>query len=452
MDSITRRRFIGAGGALGMTTLLGACASPGWNGSGDVITMWNNLSDARQNDYFRRHFAEGYHGNYPVQFSPKADSTIDRLIQTALAAGSGPTIIVTPGPSSFVSSYWQAGYLADLGPYAEHYGWREKFAPWALAASEVDGTLVTLPASYETMVFYSNPATLEKLGLEEPTTREEFEAFCAEAHGKGYVPLAAGNADYKGANEWFVGLALNHGAGPEAVYSALSGETKWTDPIFIEAIDRMASYFRRGWFGGGVGLYFTNNFPTVYQQLASGKAAGMLSGTWDFPNLAAYFGKEAGNDATWQWATVPSLGDHVPAIVWDLAIGQSAGVNTNFPSTGAAVDYLNFFTTDLGNIIRSIEEMNFAPPPVHMAASDFSARADPRIVKLYSVLSAAKSIGYTTWTFFPQQTETYMIDYFENVITDRLSAQDYCEGIQSRFARESSEGRVPAAPRPGGLS
>ncbi|WP_432163602.1 ABC transporter substrate-binding protein [Streptomyces tendae] len=433
-----------------MTTLLGACGSPGRGGSGDVITIWNNLSDAQQNDYFRQHFAEGYHGKYPVRFSPKADSTIDRLIQTALAAGSGPTIIVTPGPSSFVSSYWQAGYLTDLGPYAEHYDWRKKFAPWALAASEVDGRLITLPASYETMVFYSNPATLDRLGLEEPRTREEFEAFCTEAHGKGHVPLSAGNADYKGANEWFVGLALNHGAGPEAVHSALSGETHWTDPVFVEAIDRIASYFRRGWFGGGVGLYFTNNFPTIYQQLASGKAAGMLSGTWDFPNLSAYFGKEAGNDAVWQWTTVPSLGDHVPAVVWDLAIGQSAGVNTSFTRTGAAVDYLNFFTTDLVNIIRSIEEMNFAPPPIRIAASDFSTRADPRIVKLYSELSTAKSIGYTTWTFFPQQTETYMIDYFENVITDRMSAKEYCEGIQSRFARELSEGRVPAAPKPGG--
>ncbi|WP_438302382.1 ABC transporter substrate-binding protein [Streptomyces sp. HUAS TT11] len=450
MAPISRRQLLGAGGALGIAALLSACGSTGPGGSSDAITIWNNLADAQQNDYFRKHFAEGYRGTYPVRFSPKADSTIDRLIQTALAAGSGPSIIVTPGPSSFVSSYWSAGYLADLGPYAKKYGWADTFAPWALGASQVDGKLVTLPASYETMVFYSNPATLDKLGLTPPKTQEEFEEFCAEAKGKGHVPLSAGNADYKGANEWFVGLALNHGAGPEAVYSALRGETKWTDPVFVDAIDRMASYFKKGWFGGGVGLYFTNNFPAIYQQLASGKAAGMLSGTWDFSNFGSYFGKAAGNDATWDWTTVPSLGKGVPQVVWDLAIGQSVGINTNFADTPAAADYLDFFTTDVKTIIASVEQMNFEPPPVHISATDFSAKADPRIVRLYSQLSAAKSIGYTTWTFFPQQTETYMIDYFENVITGRLSAKAYCAGIESRFATERAEGRVPDAPKPGG--
>ncbi|AQW56200.1 ABC transporter substrate-binding protein [Streptomyces violaceusniger] len=450
MATISRRQLLGAGGALGAMALLSACGSTDPGGSDDAITIWNNLADAQQNDYFRKHFAEGYRGKYPVRFSPKADSTIDRLIQTALAAGSGPSVIATPGPSSFVSSYWSAGYLADLGPYMRHYGWTDKFAPWALSASQVDGKLVTLPASYETMVFYWNPATLHKLGLAPPKTLEEFENFCSEAKGKGHVPLSAGNADYKGANEWFVGLGLNHGAGPEAVHSALRGETKWTDPVFVDAIDRLASYFKKGWFGGGVDLYFTNNFPTIYQHLASGKAAGMLSGTWDFSNLGSYFGKAAGNDATWDWTTVPSLGKSVPQTVWDLAIGQSIGINTNFRDTAAAADYLNFLTTDLKTIIAGVERMNFEPPPIHISATDFSTKADPRIVRLYSQLSAAKSIGYTTWTFFPQQTETYMIDYFENVITGRLSAKAYCEGIESRFSRERAEGRVPAAPKPGG--
>ncbi|OLS97713.1 hypothetical protein BJF90_42275 [Pseudonocardia sp. CNS-004] len=449
MATITRRRFLGAGAALGVAASLTACGARPAD-SPDAITIWNNLDNAQQNDYFRAHYAEGYRGKFPVQFTPKSGGTIDRLIQTALAAGSGPSIIVTPGPSSFVSAYWSAGYLADLGPYEERYGWGSTFADWALAASRVDGKLVTLPTSYETMVLYSNPATLERLGLDVPTTREEFENFCTEAKAKGHVPVSAGNADYKGANEWFVGVALNHGAGPDAVYSALTGETRWTDPVFVGAIDRMASYFKKGWFGGDVGLYFTNSFPTIYDELATGKAASMLSGTWEFANLAPYFGSAAGNDETWRWATVPSLGDGVPEVVWDLAVGQSAGVNTNFADTAAAADYLNFLTTDLPTIVAGIEQMNFAPPPVHIEATDFSTRADPRIVQLYSELAAATSVGYTTWTFFPQQTETYMIDYFENVITGQLTAAEYCKGIDSRFAMERAKGRVPTAPAPGG--
>ena len=446
----TRRRFLAAGGALGAAALLGACAPAV---SPDLITLWENFLDNRQYDYFRRHFAEDYPGRLPVQVTNKSSNTIDRLIQTALAAGAGPSIIVTPGPSSFVSAYWSAGYLVDLTRHRDRYGWRGKFAPWALAASEVDGKLVTLPGSYESMAFYVNPATLHKLGLTAPTTRDEFENFCAEAKGHDLVPVAAGNADYKGANEWHVGVGLNHGAGPEAVYSALRGETKWTDPVFVHAIERLAGYFTRGWYGGGADRYLTNSFPTVYRQLASGQAASMISGTWEFSSLPAYFGKAAGNPATWDWTPLPSLRDGVPDVVWDLAIGQSVGVNTNAGNVSASIDFLNFMTTNVRSIVASVEQMAFEPPPIHIATSDFSARADPRVVRLYAQLSTAPRIGYTTWTFFPPQTETYMIDYFENVITGGMTAREYCEGIQTRFAAEKAEGRVPTAPKPnGGLS
>jgi len=452
--AISRRQLIAGGGALGAGTLLGACGTSA--ADPHTITIWNNLPDAHQVAYFRRHFAEGYRrsgGRLPVRFTNKPSNTIDRLIQTSLAAGSGPSVIVTPGPSSFVSAYDSAGYLVDLTEYAQRYGWRRKFAAWALAASEVDGRLVTLPTSYETMVFYTNPATLDRLGLEAPGTREEFEHFCAEAKGRGLVPVAAGNADYKGANEWHVGVGLNHAAGPEAVHAALRGETRWTDPVFVDAVEQLASYFKKGWFGGSVDRYLTNGFPAVYRQLANGRAAAMISGSWEFSNLAQYFGKSAGNDADWAWHTVPSLRRGVPTQVWDLAIGQSAGVNTRAGNVAATVDYLDFLTTDKPAIVAGVERVAFEPPPIRITASDFSEAADPRVVRLYAGLSAARSIGYTTWTFFPPTTETYMIDYFENVITGRMSAHEYCAGIQSRFAAERAQGRVPTAPRPdGGLS
>ncbi|HET6740959.1 MAG TPA: hypothetical protein VFH76_18565, partial [Kribbella sp.] len=149
---------------------------------------------------------------------------------------------------------------------------------------------------------------------------------------------------------------------------------------------------------------------------------------------------------------IPSLGAGVHEVVWDLAIGQSAGVNSTTGDVGAAVDFLNFLTTDVARIVKGVEEISFAPPPIHIARKDFGGGADPRIVDLYDQLSTARTIGYTTWTFFPQQTETYMINYWEKVITGSLSAQDYCKGIRDRFTAERQQGRVPTAPKPGGRS
>jgi raffinose/stachyose/melibiose transport system substrate-binding protein len=453
---LNRRDVLSLGGMLGLTMVLASCAGTGGGASGagakgKTVQYWTAFNDAAAEKYFREHAIGEYKGPAEVKLTIKAIDTIDQLMQTALAAGRGPDIILTPGPS-YVTAYKDAGYLLDLAKYAEKYKWNEVLAPWSIDASKIDGTLVTLPTSYESMAFYFNPQVLEKLKLTPPKNRAEFEEFCKEAKGQGVIPIGAGNADWKGANEWHLTVALNHYSGPDAVYSALKGETAWTDPVFVEAVDLLASYFKKGWFAESVESYFTNQFPKVYQQLASGEAAGMISGTWEFASLVPYFGEKAGNDATWDWTTLPSLRDGVPEVVWDLGIGASFGINSKSGSQDAAADYMNFLATDVKMNVAAVEAVNDAPPPIKLDSSDFSAKADERVTRLYTELPQAKTIGYTTWTFYPQETETYMIQEFEKVITDKTSAKDFCAGMQERFAKELKEGKVPAAPSPSGLS
>ena len=445
--TITRRAVLAGGVSAAAVGLLAACAS-GATGTGKTIVFWENLTNSTQVAYFKKNFVQAYK-KFPVQFINKPNNAIDRLIQTSLAAGSGPSVVITPGPSTGVPDYAKAGYLMDLTKYVQKYNWDSVFAPWALDASKIDGKLMSLPTQYETMVFYTNPATISGKGLSVPTDQAGFEDFCTEAKAKGMVPIATGNAEYKGVNEWHAVIALNHGAGPEAVYSALTGKTKWSDPVFVDAIQRYTDYFKKGWFGGGVQAYFTNTFANVYKQLQSGKAAAMMSGTWEFAELPPYFGKAAGNSSTWDWTTIPSLGTGVPPVVWDLAIGQSAAVNSKASNLAGSVDYLNFLTTNKAAILNAVKDQDFEPSPIHIAASDFPAGTDPRIVRLYSQLSAATSIGYTTWTFFPQKTETYLIQYWEQVLTGQLTAAQYCAGIQEAFAKELAAGAVPPAPKPG---
>lgn len=445
----TRRDVLVGGGALAMLGLLSACAAPGARATS--LDYWYYFQDLDQRNYFQKHFIDDYRGSVPVHLTIKSSATIDQLTQVALAAGKGPALVVTPGPSG-VNAYNSAGYIVHLDEYAKQYGWDTKFSGWALDASKVNGKLVTLPTSYESMVFYFKPDVLAKHGLTAPKDRAGFVDFCTEAKAKGLVPIAAGNADYKGANEWHLTVALNHAAGPEAVYSALGGKTKWTDPVFVDAFDQLAKDFQKGWYGGGVQTYFTNQFPKVYSQLASGKAASMISGTWEFSNLAPYFGKGSGNSGDWDYQNVPSLRDGVGSSIWDLGIGQSTGVNTQSGNVPGAVEYLNFLTTDVKTITASIEAMNFQPPPIELTQADFTANADPRTVRLYTELPVATTIGYTTWTFFPQKTETYMINEFEKVLTGSMTAAEFCAGMQTIFAGELKAGTVPVAPAPAGLS
>jgi raffinose/stachyose/melibiose transport system substrate-binding protein len=444
--TISRRNFLILSGATALTPALAACGP----GSGGGLQIWQSFQNQQQQEYFKKERVDAFRGSAEVRMTVKPNETINQLTQTALAAGTGPDLVLTPGPAQ-VAAYAAAGYLLPLEPYAQKYGWESVLAPWALAASRVDGKLMCLPAGHETMIMIYNPATLERNGWTVPTNRTEFEAICTEAKAKGLMPVAAGNADWQAASEWWVTIALNHYAGPDTVYSALQGETPWTDPVFADTINLLKGYYQQGWWGGSIDSYFTNTFPVLYAALASGEAVFMITGSWATSEILPYFGAAAGNDATWDWAPLFPLRDGVPAEVWDLGIGLTLSINAKTANPDAAGEYLNFLETDPKRQAQGIADVSLQPAPVQLSEADFPGSVDERLVRLYTGLSNAATIGYTTWTFWPQQTDTDLYTNFDKVITGQLSTQDYLAGLDEVFREELAAGKVPPAPAPIGL-
>jgi raffinose/stachyose/melibiose transport system substrate-binding protein len=445
--TISRRNFLVLSGATALTPVLASCG--GGSGSGGGLQYWSAFQNQQQQDYFKKERVDAFQGSAKVRLTVKPTDTIDRLTQTALAAGTGPDLVLTAGPAQ-VAAYADAGYLLPLEKYSQKYGWDSMLAPWALAASRVDGKLVCLPGGYETMIMIYNPATLEQHGWKVPTNRSEFEAICTEAKAKGLMPVASGNADWRPASEWWVTFALNHSAGPDAVYSALQGRTRWSDPVFADAINLLNGYYQQGWWGGSVDSYFTNTFPNLYTALASGKAVFMITGSWATSEILPYFGAAAGNDATWDWAPLFPLRDGVPAEVWDLGIGATLSVNAKSANPDAAAEYLNFLESDPKRQAQGIAEASLQPAPIQLSAADFPESVDERLVRLYTRLSNAATIGYTTWTFWPQQTDTDLYTNFDKVITGQLSTKDYLDSLDKVFQSELAAKKVPPAPAPSG--
>jgi raffinose/stachyose/melibiose transport system substrate-binding protein len=447
--TLPRRRFLALSAAAALLPTLAACAGGGR--SAGNIQYWYAFNNQQQRDWFQRNRVDAYPGPVRVDLTVKPSASIDQLTQTALAAGTGPDLVLTAGPAQ-VAAYAGADYLLPLESSARRYGWDKILAPWALAASLVNGALVALPASYETMIMLYNPATLHAHGWTVPRDRGAFEAICSEAKAKGLIPVAAGNADWRPASEWWVTMALNHYAGPDAVHQALQGRMPWSDPLFVDAITLLSRYYQAGWWGGGVDDYFTNSFPTMYAALAAGDAVFMITGSWALSEILPYFGAPAGNDATWDWAPLFPLRDGVPALVWDLGIGETLSINARSHLAEAAAEYLNFLVSEPHRQAEGVADVGFQPAPVHLSTADFPPSVDERQSRLYSELSNAATIGYTTWTFFPQQTDTHSYTYFDKVFTGQLSAADYCAGLDKVFRKELKLGKVPTAPAPNGLA
>lgn len=445
---MTRRSLLQFSMAAAAVGVLSSCA-PGSSSSPSSVNLqyWQAFNSKKIENWWRANVIEAFNDTNPgvkATLVVKQVDTIDRLTQTALAAGKGPDVVLTAGPS-LVKAYKDAGYLAPLDDYAKKFKWEDRLLSWALQTGMIDGKLYAIPTTYETLLTFYNPRTFERHGWTVPKTREEFEAFCADAAGAGVMPVAAGNADYQAASEWFVAIMLNHFAGPDALRQALTGQIRFTDPIFVDAMSTLADWFKKGWFGGSPDAYFTNSFATLYSDLADGKAGLMFTGSWGLGEITSYFGDEAGNDATWDWAPVPQLRDEVPPEVWELSVGGTYSVNAH-GSVDVAASLLDFIASDPKRQGRGLAEAGVSPAAIHMEQSDFPTTIDERVSRLFATVAAATDVGYTTWTFFPQKTDTYIAQSWDKVIAGDLTPADYCAGIDKAFRGEVADGFVAPLP------
>ena len=344
-----------------------------------------------------------------------------------------------------------AQQILPLDDYAKKYGWKELILPWAFEASTYKGKLWSLPNSYETMVIYYNPATFEKYGWKPPTTLDETENLMKEAMGKGLQPITAGKADWSGVNEWFVTMMWNHYSGPDALYQALSGQIKWTDPVFVDAIALLQKWFKAGYIGQSSQDYFTTHFATAYNNLVQGKGLMYWSGTWEFANLPLYFGKAGHNDQNWTWANVPQMRSEVPKVLNELSIGGTYSINAKSKYPDAVADFLGWYFANKKAATLGLKDFGNEPPPLPLTASDFAPGTNPNYVRVYDELatnSKAGNIGYTTWTFWPPKSDTYIINSFDGIITGSMSPKSYCAGLQEVFSKELAAKLVPPLFKP----
>lgn len=365
------------------------------------------------------------------------------VTRTAVTGGAGPDVVISPGPS-FVYEMAAANLILPLEDYAAEWGWNDSFVPWALSLGEVDGTLYSLPNELETLILYYNKTLFEQNGWEAPTTVDELMALSEEIAAAGIVPFAHGNADWRPANEWFVGEFINHVAGPEAVYEALTGARPWTDDAFVEAIDVLNNMQSNGWFFGGLELYYTADEPTRMAALGAGEAAMNIEGTWRFSTIGDYFGEAAGNTNEWDWVPVPSsTGD----AIFDIGIGSTWSINAASPNPDLAAEFLTYlFSPDVQALL--LAQCGSAPAPINMEA-DAMEGVDPRIARafeLFAESSNAGNYGYTTWTFWPPQSDVYIYEEIERVWDGQITTTEYLEGLNTLFSEELAAGDIPPIP------
>jgi raffinose/stachyose/melibiose transport system substrate-binding protein len=363
--------------------------------------------------------------------------------RTAVIGGAGPDVVTTPGPS-FAVELAKAGKLVALDQIATEQGWSDSFVPWALDLGKVDGKLYSIPNEVETLVLYYNKTLFEEKGWTPPKTIDEMMTLAQTIQDDGIIPFAHANQEWRPANEWFVGELLNHGAGPQMVYDALTGKAKWTDPAFVDAITKLDEMQKNDWFMGGLDRYYTTTFNEANSIFANGEAAMKIEGTWWVNDALTFFGEEGGNSNEWDWVPVPSTSGEA---IFDLGIGSTYSINTNSDHQAETAEFLTYyFSPEVQAALATACQL--APAPVSIPPESLS-ELDPRYAGMLQALteaSAANNYGYTTWTFWPPKTEVDLIDNIEKVWAGDMTPEEYLQGLQTRFDEEMAEGTIPPIP------
>jgi len=404
------------------------------------VTVWLNDDDLGQcvkdtiTDGFNA-FSETTEVN--VELQPNVDDTL----RTALAGGAGPDIIPVDSPSSG-QELGRAGLLVPLNGYVTQYGWDERFVPWALELGRVEGELYTLPDSLETLVIWYNKTLFDDNGWEVPATLADLVTLSQTIADAGVVPFSNGFGECLNCMGSLPGAFINHYAGGEVMYQALTGEIPWTDPVFLEAIILLNDMVQNGWFNGGTDRLFTDSFNTAHVTLGSGEAAMYLDGSWFNPDYV--FGEDAGNTNDYDWFPIPTQDGEE---MYVTGVGAAWGINVTSEHPDEAAEYLDWaFSADAQ--AERFNNCNFALAPIRISEDAF-AQADPRTARIYAAYGEAAAngnYGYANWAFFPAEMGTAFNEDIQEVFLGSMTPEDFLSHMQDLFTAAQADGSLPPLP------
>ena len=175
----------------------------------------------------------------------------------------------------------------DLTPYlVKEYGddWASNYNEYAMSLLKGDDgeyNAVPLGLSYAGYV-WANMKYFDKYGLELPTNYDELKEVCKTFRDNGEYPLVIGAKDSWINIDTWMNIAAD--INTEKLYSAIEGETPFTDEDLVQSFQIWQNCFTDGVFqDGALGVGMYTDSTDMYQK--EGSVPMILNGSW---SLGAY--------------------------------------------------------------------------------------------------------------------------------------------------------------------
>jgi raffinose/stachyose/melibiose transport system substrate-binding protein len=196
------------------------------------------------------------------------------VLNTKLQGGTAGDLI-TCRPFDASLELFQQGHLASLNdlPGMENFGDVAKSA-WI---TDDGSDVFCVPMASVIHGFFYNKDKFDELGLEEPTTKEEFLNVLQTLQDNGETPLVMGTADqWESATMGFQNIGPNYWQGEEGRQALIAGTAKFTDEPYIKTwqdLAEWAPYLPEG--------YEAVKYPDAQSLFTLGQGVIYPTGSWE---------------------------------------------------------------------------------------------------------------------------------------------------------------------------
>lgn len=258
---------------------------------------------------------EASHPDIKVTFAPMAPTEYNAALNSKLDAGTAGDLI-TCRPFDASLQLYQKGHLTSVNDIPG----MDAFGPVARSGWSTDdgSTTFCVPMASVIHGFMYNKDIFAELGLEVPTTEDEFFAVLDKIKEDGnYIPMAMGTVDqWEAATMGYQNIGPNYWKGEEGRQALIKGEQKLTDPQWVEPFRVLARW--RPYLGDG---FEAQTYPDSQNIFTLGRAAIYPTGSWEISGFRAQAGFEMGAfpPPVKNAGDTCYISDHV-----DIALGMNA--------------------------------------------------------------------------------------------------------------------------------
>ncbi len=392
-----------------------------------TLRIWDTFTEEKQSAGMEKIIANFKEANPNIEIVREAQ-TIDDIrpvLQTTLAAGTGPDIMYYDTGPGYAGILVKAGLLLDLDSAYKDNGWDSRIFSWVKEGVTFDGKAYGIGNEIDFIGVYYNKKIFSELGVSEPKTYEEFIQICDKAKAAGYTPIAFADGDKWPAYHQF-SIMANNIAGKEKLDKVLYGDGTWDDPDFVKSIQLFFVDMNKAGYllPDTTAIKYTDGNAFFY----SGKAAMHMTGTWLISEIT-----DNAKDFETGFFFFPSIEGKPVLPPGGLGSGYFVSSKTAHPEE--AIKFLDYlFSEENGKIW--LEDMSINPP---IAVKTEGLNLSPLMKNKVDMLSSGIALGYNIDVLVGNQFNNVQADGYQAVLLGQKTPEQLIKELQTAWEADKSK-------------